>query len=245
MIVEYVRYRIEGESVAAFLAAYRSAAVSLDQSPQCRHYELARCVEEPERFVLRIVWTSLDGHLEGFRKSNEFRTFLAAVRPFIADIEEMQHYEATDIMARPTIYEAVGGAATMFELAKGFHEAMRESSVLRPLFARAAESHVPHLGMWLCEVFGGPKLYSQTLGDLAPLLARHARLDINEEQRREFVACAEQVLGSLLAPDLAAARDAILRYVEWGTHVAVENSKPDHVPNPAAGVPGWDWDSQC
>lgn len=245
MVIEYVRYRIKGDAEDAFLTAYRAAASALARSPQCLDYELTRCVEEPARFVLRIHWTSLAGHLDGFRKSEEFRDFLTAVRPYIGDIEEMQHYEPTDVATRSSIYEAVGGAATMFGLARHFHEAMTEDPVLQPLFGRAAQTHVPHLGMWLCEVFGGPRLYSETLGDIAPMLDRHARLDITEAQRRAFVACAARVVQELIPATQQPARDAIVRYVEWGTHVAVENSKPDHSPNPAAGVPQWDWDSAC
>jgi hypothetical protein len=45
--------------------------------------------------VVRIEWDSEEGHLSGFRQSSEFRTFLAAVGPFVSDIEEMRHYEVT------------------------------------------------------------------------------------------------------------------------------------------------------
>ena len=35
------------------------------------------------QFILRIEWTSADGHMQGFRKSPQFPPFLAAIRPFI------------------------------------------------------------------------------------------------------------------------------------------------------------------
>ena len=35
--------------------------------------------------------------------------------------------------------------------------------------------------------------------------------------------------------------EVIGRYIEWGSHVAVENSRPGHVPETGAGVPGWGW----
>lgn len=97
MIVEYIRYTIETERANEFTNAYERAAVSLRSSPHCLSYELTRCTEAPESFVLRIVWDSLDGHLQGFRKSAEFRPFLAAIQPFIPNIAEMRHYEATTI----------------------------------------------------------------------------------------------------------------------------------------------------
>jgi quinol monooxygenase YgiN len=96
MIVEYIRYAIPADRSAGFLAAYGRAQGSLQASPHCLAYELARCTEAPDAYVLRIEWDSLSGHLEGFRNSPQFQTFLAEVRPYIGDIAEMRHYEPTD-----------------------------------------------------------------------------------------------------------------------------------------------------
>lgn len=97
MIVEYIRYTIEAARANEFTSAYERAAASLRASPHCLSYELTRCTEAPESFVLRIVWDSIEGHLQGFRKSAEFRPFLAAIQPFIPNIAEMRHYETTTI----------------------------------------------------------------------------------------------------------------------------------------------------
>lgn len=97
MIVEYVRYQIEPARAAEFLAAYHQAAVSLVASPHCHGYELTQCTEEPESFVLRILWDSLEGHMQGFRKSEEFKPFFAAVKPFYGAIQEMHHYQLTEL----------------------------------------------------------------------------------------------------------------------------------------------------
>lgn len=97
MIVEYIRYRIEADRAEAFVQAYQAAEESLRSSPHCLGFELTRCSEAPESFILRIQWDSTDGHLKGFRASPEFQPFLRAVQPFIANIEEMRHYEPTSI----------------------------------------------------------------------------------------------------------------------------------------------------
>ena len=73
MIIEYIRYLIPEDRVDAFLTAYAEAQRPLAASPHCLDYDLARCVEEPNRFVLRIAWDSLDGHMKGFRGSEAFR----------------------------------------------------------------------------------------------------------------------------------------------------------------------------
>ena len=93
MTIEYIRYTMNEERQEAFVAAYAAAMAPLLASPFCRGAELARSVEAPEAFVLRIEWTSVRDHMEGFRQSAEFRAFLAQVRPYIGDIAEMRHYE--------------------------------------------------------------------------------------------------------------------------------------------------------
>ncbi|GAA3033018.1 hypothetical protein GCM10020000_07640 [Streptomyces olivoverticillatus] len=63
MTVEYIRYRIaETERRTAFEKAYAAAAEHLYAAPQCLGYELSRGVEEPERYILRIEWTSVEDH---------------------------------------------------------------------------------------------------------------------------------------------------------------------------------------
>ena len=100
MIVEYVRYTIPAERRDAFEAGYASAAPSLDASPHCLSYELARCAEDATQYVLRIEWDSAAGHMQGFRGSPEFRRFFAAIRPYVGDIAEMRHYEPTAVRGR-------------------------------------------------------------------------------------------------------------------------------------------------
>lgn len=87
MVVEYIRSRLADEARGAELeAAYAEAAKSLDASEHCLRYELARGVEEPQRYILRIEWDSREGHVPGFRASPAFRQFLGAAGPFIGAI---------------------------------------------------------------------------------------------------------------------------------------------------------------
>ncbi|MFE0375516.1 putative quinol monooxygenase [Streptomyces inhibens] len=98
MTIEYIRYRItDPERRAAFEKAYAAAAEQLDAAPQCLGYDLAHGVEEPDRYILRIEWTSVEDHLKGFRGGPLFGPFLASVRPYIDDIEEMKHYARTAV----------------------------------------------------------------------------------------------------------------------------------------------------
>ena len=106
MIVEYIRYQIPAEQAAAFVQAYQQAESSLKASRHCLAYELTRCQEDGTQFILRITWDSAQGHLEGFRKSPEFGPFLQAVRPYVPAVQEMRHYQRTEVVWQRTAVEA-------------------------------------------------------------------------------------------------------------------------------------------
>lgn len=93
MILEYIRYTVPSGDAESFQRAYQEAGKILHADPHCLGYEVARGVEEPEHFVVRIQWDSIDGHEQGFRRSPAFRTFFSAVRPYFDQIDEMKHYE--------------------------------------------------------------------------------------------------------------------------------------------------------
>ncbi|WP_426699843.1 antibiotic biosynthesis monooxygenase family protein [Rhodanobacter sp. Col0626] len=93
MIVEYIRYDIASQDAEAFEADYARAGDSLAVSPHCLGYELSRCLDEPGCYILRIEWDSVEGHMQGFRQSSEFRQFFAAIKPHVNNILEMRHYE--------------------------------------------------------------------------------------------------------------------------------------------------------
>jgi quinol monooxygenase YgiN len=97
MIVEYIRYKLGSGEADALVKAYEVAGKSLEASSHCLGFELTQCSESPDTFVLRIVWDSADGHIEGFRRSAEFGPFFHAVQPFLKSIEEMRHYELTTV----------------------------------------------------------------------------------------------------------------------------------------------------
>ncbi len=93
MTVEIIRYSVAAGREDEFEAAYGEAGRYLSESANCLGYEITRCVEEPSRYIVRIEWDSLEGHMDGFRKSRDFSKFFALARPFFDSIEEMRHYE--------------------------------------------------------------------------------------------------------------------------------------------------------
>ncbi|TMR90655.1 antibiotic biosynthesis monooxygenase family protein [Nonomuraea basaltis] len=92
MVIEYIRYTVPSARAEDFERAYQAAAGVLDDDPHCLGYEIARGVEEPEHYTVRIEWDSVEGHEQSFRRSARFGEFFAAVKPFFPLIQEMKHY---------------------------------------------------------------------------------------------------------------------------------------------------------
>ncbi|MEU8241151.1 group II truncated hemoglobin [Actinoplanes missouriensis] len=244
MTVEYIRYRITSDA-AAFEAAYARAAVFLARAPQCAGYELSRCADEPGVYILRITWTSADDHLKGFRGGPDFPGFLAEIRPYIENIDEMRHYEPTAVAgaggAVPTLYDWAGGAPAFERLTERFYQRVAGDELIGPLFAGMDPAHPQHVAMWLAEVFGGPERYTAERGGYAHMLAHHLGKAITEPQRRRWVSLLLDAADEVALPDDPEFRAAFLGYIEWGTRLALANSQPGANPPRTAPVPHWGW----
>lgn len=107
MVLEIIRYLIahviaHGQE-NQFETDYGKAAGYLDASTHSLGYMMFRSGKETNRYIMMIEWDSVEGHLEGFRKSPEFGKFFALVKPYFDMIEEMEHYQRTSV---------IGGTAT-------------------------------------------------------------------------------------------------------------------------------------
>jgi len=100
MIIEYVRHKIPADTKQAFVDSYTKAGEMLRSSEHCLGYELSNGNEEPENYILRIEWDSLEGHNNGFRQSAAFKTFFQQVAPYFNSIQEMKHYDLTEVFWR-------------------------------------------------------------------------------------------------------------------------------------------------
>jgi len=90
--IEYIRFKIDEELQIKFIHAVREACKIMAAYPDCMEYEVAQCEEDKTLFVWRIIWTSTDAHLNGFRKDKIFEPFYELMQPFVEFILEMNHY---------------------------------------------------------------------------------------------------------------------------------------------------------
>ena len=246
MVTEYIRYRLPPEREDGFVAAYSRAASALRAAPECVDFDLSRCVEEPACYILRITWTSVKAHLEGFRGGPEFGEFFAAVRPYVSDIEEMRHYEGTSVhgdggAAPPSLYEWAGGTEAFMKLTDAFYRLVLADELLAPMFASMDAEHVRYVALWIAEVFGGPPAYSEKRGGYGSMVERHIGRGITEPQRRRWVNLMMDAADEVGLPQDPEFRAAFAGYIEWGTRLALHNSQPGADVMRGAPMPWWGW----
>ena len=144
--------------------------------------------------------------------------------------------------ATPTLFEWCGGLPALTRMTRIFYEKhVPEDPLLAPLFAKMSPDHPVRVARWLGEVFGGPKLYSETYGGYNRMISQHLGKALTEKKRGrwvELISLSAQEAGLPSDPEFQAAFHA---YIEWGSRIALENSQAGAEPPPNMPMPRWWW----
>jgi len=93
VILELADIRIHPGQNAAFEEAIaRGASTVIAKAKGFQRYTVNRGIESPERYVLQIVWDTLEDHTVGFRQSEAFTQWRAIVGPFFASPPVVEHF---------------------------------------------------------------------------------------------------------------------------------------------------------
>jgi hemoglobin len=142
----------------------------------------------------------------------------------------------------PSIYEWAGGRDAFARWLNTFYDLVEDEPLLAPLFGgTVSEEHRDHVTTWWSEVMGGPAEYTERHGGYEHMLAKHRDLAITAEQRLRFVTLLSQAADDAGLPADPEFRAAIMGYAEWGTRLALHNSRPGAEVAPHAPVPRWGW----
>ena len=93
-ILERAIFPIKPGQAAAFEAAYAKARLLIEAAKGCIRAEMRRGIENPDSFILLVLWENVDDHMKGFRESPAFAQWSALLSPFFAAPPAMEHYEA-------------------------------------------------------------------------------------------------------------------------------------------------------
>ncbi|WP_268626031.1 globin [Paenibacillus alvei] len=103
-----------------------------------------------------------------------------------------------------TIYEAIGGEATVRKMVEAFYPRVQAHPLLAPLFPEDIMPVMERQFMFLTQFFGGPSLYSDQFGH--PMMrARHLPFPITRDRADAWLGCMREALHEIgMEPGLAA-----------------------------------------
>ena len=93
MILELVDIRIQPEQRSAFEDALaRGLREVIAHAPGVQSYSVHKGVESSERYLLQIVWNTLEDHTVAFRQSDAFTRWRAIVGPYFSNPPLVEHF---------------------------------------------------------------------------------------------------------------------------------------------------------
>jgi hemoglobin len=123
-----------------------------------------------------------------------------------------------------------------------FYDRVEDDDLLSPFFpGGVSEEHREHVTAWWCEVLGGPDEYTRELGGYERMLSKHRDLAITDDQRIRFATLMSLAADDAKLPGDPEFRAALIGYLEWGTRLAMHNSRPGAEVAQHAPVPHWGW----
>lgn len=91
MIREVAVIEVRPGAEAAFEAAVREARRLFDAAPGCHGVELHRTLETPQRYLLVVLWETVEDHTERFRNSPAFDAWRALAGPHFSGPPQVSH----------------------------------------------------------------------------------------------------------------------------------------------------------
>lgn len=64
------------------------------QHPECISANVTQCIEKPGRYMLTVVWSSLEAHVDDFRNGPLFSQWRTAITGLFEENPEVYHYQA-------------------------------------------------------------------------------------------------------------------------------------------------------
>ena len=94
MVLEIADIRIQpGQQDAFDEAIQRALASVVSQAKGFQGFKVSKCIETPERYVLQILWETLEDHTVAFRQGPLFAQWRAIVGPFFAGAPLVEHFD--------------------------------------------------------------------------------------------------------------------------------------------------------
>ena len=107
MITEHALLRVVPGREDEFVEAMERAKTLIASSPGFRSLRVERGIEQPGCFLLLVEWENLEDHTEGFRGSDVYEQWRAALHHFYDPFPVVEHFET--VVAVPGASTRSGG----------------------------------------------------------------------------------------------------------------------------------------
>jgi hemoglobin len=143
-----------------------------------------------------------------------------------------------------SVYDAAGGHAGLVRLAHAWHERVLADEVVSHAFSQGYHpEHTERLAAYWAEALGGPRTYSQSIGDETAVVRMHSGNGPHEEMDRRAIACFDLALTDAGFGVDDPVRAVLLAYFTWATTTSMAqfHRSKDDVPG-GLPLPHWSWD---
>jgi heme-degrading monooxygenase HmoA len=93
VILEHAVLDVVAGQERRFEAAFEQAVAIIESMPGFGSLRLERCLENPSRYLLLVVWDRLEDHTEGFRRSPQYQRWRALLHHFYDPFPIVEHYQ--------------------------------------------------------------------------------------------------------------------------------------------------------
>jgi hemoglobin len=146
-------------------------------------------------------------------------------------------------MPDTSLFEAIGGAQGVLDLAHAWHQRVMADEVVAHAFSHGFHpQHTERLAAYWGEAWGGPPTYSQRYGSESSVVRMHSGNGPHHEMDRRAIECFDLALAEVVPAD-AALRRVLHEYFAWATttSMAAYPARGDEVPGDLR-IPRWSWE---
>jgi len=145
-----------------------------------------------------------------------------------------------------SIYEAIGGEATVLALAEAWHRRVLADEIVAHAFSHGFHpDHTERLAAYWAEAWGGPPAYTALGGDETSVVRMHSGNGPHQDMDERAIECFDAALGDIgLSPD-DRRRQALHDYFAWST-TTVMNQYHDSADDVSDGlrIATWTFDGR-
>ena len=93
MVLEVAHLQVVEGRGDEFVVAFEEAQKIISSMVGYRSHELMKCLEHEDKYLLLVLWATLEDHEIGFRQSNEYQEWKRLLHHFYDPFPTVEHYE--------------------------------------------------------------------------------------------------------------------------------------------------------